>query len=162
MITSVATFSLDQARKYLGRKFHAGHTEPGQHRLWIGFDTNNEDQSPLRYQRDGAIASLVIRAEDFDGEPRTCAFPPTIAHARELVRFVLASHAAPLPLDLCVHCHAGLFRSGAVAEWVRLDLGIPEHEASNRLVGVLGSREDRTYNVTLLRFLREAHAETLR
>lgn len=172
MIVSVATFSLGQARKYLGRRYHHGHSHSlDQRRVWVGFDTCVDDQSPLRYSRDGGRESLVIRCHDWDEDgrhapafvgPVKCAGAPTIEHARQIVEFVLAARAAPESFDLCVHCHAGLFRSGAVAEWVRVDLGVPEHEASNRLVGVLGEREDsRTFNNALLRLIRQAHAEAV-
>ena len=173
MIITVATFSLDQARKYLGRRYHHGHSHAlDQRRAWVGFDTDDNDQSPLRYTPDCGERGLVIRCHDWDEDgrhapafvgPAQCAGAPTIEHARAIVRFVLAQHARPERIDLCVHCHAGLFRSGAVAEWVRSDLGIEEHAESNRLAGVLGERDDsRTYNNALLRLIREAHAEATR
>lgn len=170
MIGSVATFSLDQARKYLGRGYHHGHSHAlDRRRAWVGFDTCDDDQSPLRYTSDCGRRGLVIRCHDWDEDgrhapafvgPAKCAGAPTIEHARNIVAFVLREHARRELVDLCVHCHAGLFRSGAVAEWCRVDLGIPEHEASNRLVGVLGERKDsRTFNAALLRLIRAAYAE---
>lgn len=169
MIGSVATFSLSRAREYLGRRWPERHPFADKRRAWVGFDTCSDDQSPLARIFDGT--SLVVRCLDWDVDNVNRShgpapeLAPTIGHARDIVRFVLGLHRSPDEYVLCVHCHAGLFRSGAVAEWVRVDLGVTEHECSNRLVDVVtgeGWSGDRTYNETLLRLLREAHAETKR
>jgi hypothetical protein len=168
MITTVATFSLDQAREFLDRR-------PGQHpfsngrRAWVGFDTGSIDQSPLRKVDDGP--SRVVRMADWDPECKWRGHAghvedePTIAIARAIVPFVVGLHLAQERFALAVHCKAGLWRSGAVAEFVRVDLGVPEHECSNRLIDVLvgGKWEgERTFNATLLRLLREAFTERAR
>lgn len=171
MISSVATYSLDQARKHWAQSLDVlrGFEREGLHltTAWVGFDTCEHDRSPLR---DIAVGQrLVVRCIDWDVDGRHSpahvgyALPvdaPTLDHAREIVRFVLALHNAPGKYRLAVHCHAGLFRSGAVAEWVRSDLGAFEPPTSNRLVDVIGETpEQRTFNAGLLRMLREAHAE---
>lgn len=174
MIRTVATFSLLQARSHFN-VFAAGGVGtcfPRASRAWVGFDSGSDatDASPLH--RCIEEPSLVVRCADWDRDSKTrgfvdlvCELEPTIEHARSIVRFVLDLHRLPDEYALAVHCHAGLFRSGAVAEWVRVDLGVTEHECSNRLVDVVtgeGWSGDRTYNETLLRLLREAHAETKR
>ncbi len=180
MIATVATFSLDQARKHFHAILLARLTGtkaeefvfPARRRAWIGFDSGESqpDASPLHFCAEEP--SLVVRCADWDRDSKTrgfvsvsCELEPTIAHARAIVGFVLGLHRATEEYSLAVHCHAGLFRSGAVAEWVRVDLGVPEHASSNRLVDVITGEEwsgDRTYNETLLRLLREAHAEVTR
>lgn len=174
MISSVATYSLDQARKHWAQSADVlGDFEREGLRLttaWIGFDTCEHDRSPLRDVDVGQ--RLVVRCVDWDVDYRHSpehvghALPvdaPTLDHAREIVRFVLALHDAPEKCRLAVHCHAGLFRSGAVAEWVRSDLGAFEMPTSNRLVDCIGdTAEQRTFNAAILRMLREAHAEVTR
>lgn len=166
MITNVATLSLSQAHKRLSFGWD-DHPFASQRRAWVGFETSSADLSPLHRVFDGA--SLVLRCVDWDVDgrhapahvgPLECLSAPSIDHARRIVAFVLDLHRASDEYALCVHCHAGLFRSGAVAEWVRSDLGVAEHESSNRLVDVIGdTAEQRTYNLALLRLIREAHAE---
>ncbi len=172
MIVTTATFSLSKAREYLGRAWPVLHPYADMRRAWVGFDSGpgSSDASPLRRIFDGP--SHVAVCADWDRESLTrghvelrCDLEPTIEHARAIVAHVLALHSAPEPYALAVHCHAGLFRSGAVAEWVRVDLGVEEHACSNRLVDVIDGGQwkgDRTFNETLLRMLREAHAEVSR
>lgn len=165
MITTVATFSLSQARECLNR-WPERHPFAPQKRAWVGFYLEGFEASPLQKIHDGP--SIVVSMRDWDrespfrGHVGSVAGEPTIEIARQLVAFVSGIHRAPEPYALAVHCHAGLWRSGAVAEFVRVDLGVPEHECSNRLFDVLvGGKWDgeRTFNTTLLRLLREAHAE---
>lgn len=172
MIVTVATFSLSQTREYLGRRWPEGHPFADRRRAWVGFQTDSTDQSPLCRVFDGA--SIVVRCRDWDVDgrhspaevgPAICMDAPSLELARAIVRFVLDLHRSPDEYALAVHCHAGLFRSGAVAEWVRVDLGAEEHACSNRLVDVIDGEPwagDRTFNVALLRMLREAHAEATR
>lgn len=172
MIASVATFSLAQATAHVFRGMPGTHLFARAQRAWIGFETGANDRSPLSSISDGP--GLVIRCADWDADGRhspehvgaaICADAPTLDHARRIVEFVLRVHDAPETRVLCVHCHAGLWRSGAVAEWVRVDLGAEEHACSNRLVNVLiGGRweGERTFNAALLRLLREAHKERVR
>lgn len=171
MITSVQTLSLAQARKWWDDLRASGvlaEIERGEHRLrsaWIAFNTCDADRSPLC---DVVVGHrLIARCVDWDADNVNRShgpapdLAPTIEIARLIVRFVLDLHAVPAKYKLMVHCHAGLFRSGAVAEWVHSDLGVSEPPTSNRLVDVIGDTEEqRIYNVTLLRLLREAHAES--
>jgi predicted protein tyrosine phosphatase len=160
MIVTAATFSLSEARECLAR-WPERHPFAQHRRAWVGFDLFGHERSPLRSVHDGP--ALVVSMADWDrdstwrGHHGQNDDEPTIAHAREIVRHVLALHAEANEYALAVHCHAGLYRSGAVVEWVRADLGVPEDECSNRVV-VCG-RDDPTHNATLLRLLREAHAE---
>lgn len=174
MIATVATYSLDQARTYWAQSIEAlrgfEREELGLRVAWVGFDTCDGDRSPLRDVDVGE--RLVVRCLDWDADGRYSPahvgyaqpeLAPTLDHARAIVRFVLALHNAPGKHRLAVHCHAGLFRSGAVAEWVRSDLGAFEMPQSNRLVSVIGDTEaERPFNITLLRMLRKAHAEVTR
>lgn len=166
MITAVATFTLSEAREYLSRKWPERHPFADKRRVWIGFDTDGGDASPLRRIHDGPCIVLRMTDWDPDSEMRGCPpgmtneLEPTIEHARTVVEFVNAAIADPRELVLAVHCHAGLYRSGAVAHWVSRDRGIEEHECSNR-VRVCGNVEP-TRNETFLRLLREAHAELRR
>lgn len=167
MIVTAATFSLSQARECLNR-WPERHPFAALKRAWVGFDTDAGDASPLRRIYDGPALPMRVADVDLDGErghreqfgESTCDLAPTIEHARQIVAHVLMVHRARDAYAFAVHCHAGLFRSGAVVEWVREDLGVPEHECSNRLAPDLGGRwqGERTYNATLLRLLREAHA----
>ena len=171
MIVTAATFSLSQARAYLNR-WPDRHPFARGLRAWVGFDTDAGDASPLRRIYDGPALWVRMADVDIDGSrghreqfgESVCDLAPRVGHARDIVSHVLALHRSPNHYALAVHCHAGLFRSGAVVEWVREDLGVPEHECSNRLAPDAGGRwdGDRTFNVTLLRLLREAHAEVLR
>ena len=171
MIVTVATFSLFQAREYLGHRWPERHPFADRRRAWIGFDLLGYERSPLRDCLTDVSGPLVLSMADWDpecpqrGHHGTGADGPAIEHARAIVRHIVALHDDPEEYALAVHCHAGLFRSGAVAEWVRVDLGAEEHACSNRLVDVIGGgvwTGERTFNVTLLRLIREAHAETTR
>lgn len=158
MIIKTGTLSLEQARSMIedGSPLH-------WQTAWIGFDTNDEDESPLRSAKG---SSLVIRGDDFDPDGRHFFHdvlgikpknPLTMDHARQIVDFVLRHHGSMKPYVIPVHCYAGLFRSGAVVEWMRRDLGIVEDIDSNRLR--VNGDELRTYNITLLKLLRAAHKE---
>lgn len=166
MLINTATFSLNQARQRLSYGW-GDHPFATQRRAWVGFETGDNDTSPLHDVFDGE--SLVVRCADWDVDGRhspaqvgsaQCIAAPTIEHARSIVHFVRKQHARAEKIVLCVHCQAGLFRSGAVVEWVREDLGIPEWEHSNRNVDVIGETPDqRIFNLGLLRLIRTADAE---
>lgn len=162
MIRYVATFSLSQARELTSR-FPERHPFAGMRRAWVGFDTDSGDRSPLRSVFDGP--NCVVRCADWDADSGTRQwFPPNVSeltpsaeHARAIVKLVRWLLDDSREFALCVHCHAGLYRSGAVAHWLSRDLGVEEHDESNR-VKACGNM-DPTYNATLLRLLREAYAE---
>lgn len=50
---------------------------------------------------------------------------PTLADARRIVDFVYGLQALAQPLSLAVHCHGGISRSTAVADWVSARLFVP-------------------------------------
>jgi len=136
-------------------------------RAWVGFDSTDGDQSPLRKVFDGA--SLVLRCRDWDTDGRdalehaagvSCEDGPTIEVATEIVRFLRRLHAAPEPYALVAHCLAGQFRSGSVAEFARTSLGARELEESQRLQ-VRTSDGSRLFNMSLLRLMRQAEADEL-
>ena len=173
MIVTTATFSLDKAREVIARGWPAQHPFLSYARAWVGFDVSDasDDVSPLRDTRrvaDGPSLAMRVGDVDLDSEWRghreqygtDHPLAPTIEHARRIVGWVLARHLRDERYALAVHCHAGLYRSGAVVEWVRADLGVPEHDCSTRVV-VCG-RDEPTHNATLLRLLRQAHAEVTR
>lgn len=174
MITGVATFDLNQAHKALLRGFPSKHPFADGPRAWLGFECPGSaaDVSPLH--RAGVQPSCVVVCRDWDVDGRHAPalmgpvivdHVPSPAIAEQIVRFMLELHRAPDGYALCVHCHAGLWRSGAVAEFARVDLGAPEPEASNRLVDVLVGGPwdgDRIYNRALLRMMRAAHEELRR
>lgn len=165
MITSVGTLPLEAAYRYL-HDWPETHPHAGKRVAWIGFDTSDDDFSPLRECVEEK--ALAVRMADFDKDSKWRGHPKTLIselepqphHARAVVEFVLGLIADPREFVLLVHCHAGLYRSGAVAHWLSRDLGVEEHETSNRIV-VCGN-VDPTYNVTFLRLLREAYAEAKR
>ena len=165
MLTRVATFTRADAVSVLANGFPWDHPFARMRRAWVGFAVDSDGPSPLLTYNDGL--SLVLRVADMNYPPerdesearslRSFDIVPTLRHARHLVNFVLELHSYSQHIALCVHCHAGLHRSGAVAEWVHRDLGVIEDECSNR-IKVCGNM-DPTANPTILRLLRTAHRE---
>lgn len=161
MIVKTGTVSLAQAQEALADKMSMP-----KGNAWIGFDTSDSDRSPLR---DFGGDVLVLDADDWDPEGRHAAQsalgmysskPLTMDHARAIVAFVLRLHGSKRAYIVPVHCYAGMYRSGAVVEWMREDLKIPEAHDSNRLARLrLLGEGSRTYNKTLLSLLRAAHRE---
>ena len=164
MIERVATFSRADAVAALANGFPADHPFANMRRAWVGFAVGSDGPSPLRIYYDGP--SLVLRVADVnrpaseDRDKRDdplSEIRPTLKHARRIVDFVLELHSYDAAIALCVHCHAGFHRSGAVAEWVSRDLHVVESECSRR-IEVCGNM-DPTKNELILRLLREAHGE---
>jgi hypothetical protein len=165
VITSVATVPLSIARQFLGTRLPDDHPFARSKRAWVGFDTNGSDVSPLRRVFDGP--RLVVRCQDWDIDGRDSEEhavgvrpedAPSLAIASEIVSFLSEINESKTEYVLVVHCHAGLWRSGAVAEFARVDLGVRELETSHRLgAKMIGATSDeRVFNVTLLRLMREA------
>lgn len=165
MIVSVATFSREHAAALVERGFPAEHSFAALRRAWVGFEASSADLSPLHHVYVGA--SLVERCEDWDEDDRHaelaargwgCLCGPSPAIAARLVAFVRDIHRAEDDYALCVHCVRGRYRSGAVVEWCRNDLAIPEHPESQRLLpdDEDGFEGGRTANAALLRMIRAA------
>lgn len=133
---------------------------------WVAID---DGDSPFHNGNRGANV-LRMQFADWDKmspwrghwNPGNSSVEPTLEHATEIVRHLLALHDDPKPVTLLVHCGFGLYRSGAIVEWLRLDLGISESKLSRRLVDLIDdgrARSDmRPYNWTLLHLLRRAAA----
>lgn len=162
MIDHVITLSLRQADEWLlNRRLPQDYRAPLPW-AWIGFESPGAKwMSPLRHAN--LRLSLIVPMNDIDPEGRAIdrlrrgEDEPSIEQARRIVDFVTRLHKAKRRYALIVHCHAGLYRSGAVAEWVSRHFDVPEDEASHRLV-VFGAKE-RSYNHLLLRLLEQACAE---
>ncbi len=171
MIKSVATWSLAGARQHFAQRLDSACDVGDELHAWVGFETGSEeDRSPAGCSAGGP--SLIVRMADIDlasswrghlqryGPDHPLA--PTLGKARPIVDFLAAIHAEQEDYALSVHCHAGLWRSGAVAEWVRVDLGVKELETSVRLVDVISGEPwggERLFNAALLNLLRAAHRE---
>lgn len=50
---------------------------------------------------------------------------PTLDDARRVVDFVYRLHGLPQQLGLAVHCHGGISRSTAIADWISVRLLVP-------------------------------------
>lgn len=95
---------------------------------------------------------LCLQFDDWDpdawSEP-LYASGPTPPRAERIAVFVRELHARPEPVALWIHCHKGVARSGAVAQWVHETMGA-EWACAPR-VGMATA----VPNKTLLRMLRE-------
>jgi len=161
-IERVMTLSRNQAAGILLDGMPIPSDMQGPEPAWIGFETPDSGyESPLRLV-EIAPAMIVPMADVEVAEGNG----PTLLRARAIVAFVhdlmdspikyaLFVHCdlmdSPIKYALFVHCRAGMYRSGAVAQWLREDYDIPESRASNRL-HVLGD----TRNRRLLELLRKA------
>lgn len=135
-IRYVATIDRDQAAQVL-----SGRRQPlFSDAAWVGFEDEGYP-SPLRAFSGPA---LILRMDDWEPAPWRNLGPrpehaPSAKHARAIARFVAQCPAS----NLYVHCYAGLYRSGAVAEWLR-GKGVLEDPSSYRLV--CGGDTERVYN----------------
>lgn len=50
---------------------------------------------------------------------------PVLADAKRIVEFIRNYHATDVDLRLVVHCHGGIGRSAAIAQWASSALGLP-------------------------------------
>lgn len=80
---------------------------------------------------------------------------PTLQDALKIVDFVYALHALPKKLSLAVHCHGGISRSTAVADWVSARLFVPITPAPR---GVATPEIGPMPNLRVLRLLDKAWA----
>ena len=173
MIFRTATFSMQDARECLLVKWPDEHPfRSVANRAWIGFSVLTDGESPLLRVNDGP--AIVVRMADKNREASEHEMANRGAstsdhlgalgmdHARRVVSFVRELQQRSEEFVLCVHCHAGVYRSGAVVEWLREDLGVVEDACSRRLVPLIGAtstREHPAFNETFLRLLRAAAAE---
>lgn len=163
MIASVSTMTLldahaafEDARLSGDRSFERS--------AWIGFSVRGDGPSPLLgvRSRPSLLVAMTDQGHDrFDLE-RTAAFDPpypSLPAARAIVRFTRRLRDCDRTWDLCVHCHAGIWRSGAVAEWL-VSTGVPESAMSHRR-SVRCESEPLPYNQTIVSLLQMADAEVL-
>jgi hypothetical protein len=68
MIRTVATFSLSQAREYLGHRWPENHPFADKRRAWVGFDLLGYERSPLRDCLPNVSGPLVLSMADWDPE----------------------------------------------------------------------------------------------
>lgn len=114
---------------------------------WIGFETPDSGMwSPLRSVDYKRFRSLIIPMADVEHADDK---GPSPYIASVIVSFCHELMDAATHYSLFVHCRAGMYRSGAVAQWLREDYGIPESPSSNRL-HLLGDSRNRL----LLKLLR--------
>lgn len=176
MIVSVSTYSRAQAQAALSKPvlMAEDYSNPDYlHEAWIGFATRADGRSPIDTAKPGCRPEmgLVTCVHDVGcDEASAAAYDPIRAakstveprpeQADSIVNFVMLLHRDDKRWRLNVHCHGGQYRSGAVAEWMILDLGVPELPESCRLqvFGIGRPLEKRTYNATILRLLRESYA----
>ncbi len=135
-IWSVSTFSMEEATCALRDGFSAGHPYARSPRAWVGFEVSCDGPSPLRMLKDGP--SLIVAVHDsghdcFDYDRAMANNPPwpSLSGAKDIESFVSGLLESDERYALCVHCHAGIWRSGAVAQWM-VDSGIPEDAGSRR------------------------------
>ena len=146
-IERVTTLSRNQAAGILLDGMPVPSDMRGPEPAWIGFETPDSGyESPLRLVE--IAPTIIVPMADVEVAEGN---GPTLELAREIVAFVHELMDSPIKYALFVHCRAGMYRSGAVAQWLREDYGIPESRASNRL-HVLGD----TRNRRLLELLRKA------
>ena len=159
MIDHVLTLSLKQADEWLLNNMPPkGYRDEGLPWAWIGFESPGADwSSPLHHSR--VRSQLIVPMNDIDPDARRGSgeYGPSLRVARRIVDFVLQLQKSRKRYALVLHCHAGLYRSGAVAEWVTQQFDVPEDEVSHR-IAVFGAKH-RSFNRTLYRMLNEACAE---
>lgn len=163
MILSVCTFSIQQARSFLSADRLESHPCDRAKRAWMGFSVASDGRSPLRKAKDGPalLVSMYDAGHDrFEADRSRDAEPPfpSLRGAMEIVEFVRSLEHSSDRRILCVHCHAGHWRSGAVAQWL-VERGIPEEPISKRL-STGASRPP--YNKTIYELLKIADAESAR
>jgi predicted protein tyrosine phosphatase len=73
---------------------------------------------------------------------------PALSDAARIVTYLQHHHASPDPVNLVVHCHGGISRSAAVAEWASVRYWIP--------ISLLKDQSTERANPRLLRLLNKA------
>lgn len=76
---------------------------------------------------------------------------PVLADAKRIVAFVYKHHVSDQDLRLVVHCHGGVGRSAAIAQWASSALGLPMPQLGDGVHSL-----DRA-NARVLRLLKKAH-----
>lgn len=126
--------------------WEAQQVEPNQTIVVISIlDQFEEHNRPTRLKefRDNLVLSFVDTSEE-PGEPHwpdqmseadhraACTWDedraPELVDAQRILAFVNKHHSAAETLSLVVHCHGGVSRSAAVAQWVceRLKVSMPQ------------------------------------
>lgn len=167
MITAAMTLS--EADAYLavkGDEQYAEAARAGGIPAWVAIDDGN---SPFHDGDCGHHDVLRMRFSDWDtmspwrNHRGSASTEPKLEHAHAIVRHLIALQWGHDRRVVMAHCHQGLFRSGAIVEWLRADMGVPEHALSRRLVDLiddgLARTNTRPFNFTLLHLLRRAAAE---
>lgn len=121
MIHHVQALSREQAAKYVAGTLYEARDLPrtfGDRIAWIAI--SDDGTSPIEHHVRAPHLLLAFADVNPDKYPgmsfENCM---TAQHAGKIVALVqrLAQH--PDPWAILVHCHAGVSRSGAVAEWVK-------------------------------------------
>ena len=121
---------------------HLGHHyDAGTNAMLIRIQDPATEFKPVKYTFREVHEFEFLDAEDGDGFPDEC----MISHeqAAELVR--LLEHALEKQMNVVVHCHAGICRSGAVVEVASMmgftpadRLRIPNMRVKHKMMKVLG------------------------
>ena len=88
------------------------HYDAGPNAMLIRIQDPATEFGPVKHQFTETYCSELLAAEDTDGFPDECKISDS--QANELV--MLLSHAMENSMNVLVHCHAGICRSGAVTE----------------------------------------------
>lgn len=160
MILSVCTFSIQQARSFLSTQRAESHPCDRVKRAWIGFCVASDGRSPLSKTNDGPallVSMYDVGHDQFDPDRWLNAKDPwpSLDGARAIVDFVQKLERSSERRILCVHCHAGHWRSGAVAQWL-VERGVREEPISKRLST---SSSTPPYNKTIYELLRIVEKE---
>jgi predicted protein tyrosine phosphatase len=107
--------------------------KPLQPFVWISISTPGDPAAPVTEGSSGVLRLWFHDLETAPGESFGRVYGPhrlfNDTMAREVIRFVLDASRRGVQI-ICVHCDAGVSRSGAVAMWLRDTFGA--HVASDR------------------------------
>jgi len=121
---------------------HLGHhSNLGENTMLIRIQDPATEFKPTKYNFKEVYCFEFLDAEDDDGFPDECKVSDS--QANELV--MLLSHAMEKNMNVMVHCHAGVCRSGAVVEVGTMmgftateRLRIPNMRVKHKMMQVLG------------------------
>jgi predicted protein tyrosine phosphatase len=121
---------------------HLGHhSNLGENTMLIRIQDPATEFKPTKYNFKEVYCFEFLDAEDDDGFPDECKISDS--QANELV--MLLSHAMEKNMNVMVHCHAGVCRSGAVVEVGTMmgftateRLRIPNMRVKHKMMQVLG------------------------